>query len=179
MKWHSLAAAIVGCSFGVIAACSVGPAYHRPPCRSCSATCAISPPAASAAVHDPTGVWPSADWWHGFGSAKLDELIGEAERSNDDLAGAIARVREADAQVRIAGAALLPSLDVGATAERQRAQVSGLGPRVFNSFGPELSASYELDFWGKNRSALRATEESAMPPGRPRWPAATISKPWR
>jgi len=118
--------------------------------------------AASAAVHDPTGVWPSADWWHGFGSAKLDELIGEAERSNDDLAGAIARVREADAQVRIAGAALLPSLDVGATAERQRAQVSGLGPRVFNSFGPELSASYELDFWGKNRALRDAARAAAV-----------------
>ena len=163
MKWHSLAAAIVGCSFGVIAACSVGPAYHRPqialPAQWHDSAVGS---AASAAVHDPTGVWPSADWWHGFGSAKLDELIGEAERSNDDLAGAIARVREADAQVRIAGAALLPSLDVGATAERQRAQVSGLGPRVFNSFGPELSASYELDFWGKNRALRDAARAAAV-----------------
>ena len=53
--------------------------------------------------------------------ADLDELIAEAQRNNDDLAVAIARVQEADAQARIAGAALLPSLDFGADATRQRA----------------------------------------------------------
>jgi multidrug efflux system outer membrane protein len=77
------------------------------------------------------------------------------------LAGAVARVREADAQARIAGAPLLPSLDLGATATRERAQVSGAGPRVFNAFSPLLSASYELDFWGKNRSLRDAARAAA------------------
>jgi NodT family efflux transporter outer membrane factor (OMF) lipoprotein len=107
-------------------------------------------------------VWPAADWWQGFNSPQLDELIAAAERSNDDLAAAIARVQEADAQVRIAGAPLLPSLDLGATAARERAQVSGLGPRVFNAFSPELSASYELDFWGKNRALRNAARAAAQ-----------------
>jgi NodT family efflux transporter outer membrane factor (OMF) lipoprotein len=89
-------------------------------------------------------------------------LIAEAERNNDDLAGAIARVQEADAQARIAGAALLPSLDLGATATRERAQVTGMGPQVFNVFNPELSASYELDFWGKNRATRDAARAAAM-----------------
>jgi multidrug efflux system outer membrane protein len=92
----------------------------------------------------------------------LDDLIAEAEHSNDDLAGAIARVREADAQVRIAGAALLPSLDAGVTATRERAQVTGEGTRVFNNFNPELSASYELDFWGKNRALRNAARAAAL-----------------
>jgi multidrug efflux system outer membrane protein len=81
-------------------------------------------------------------------------LIAEAQRSNDDLAGAIARVQEADAQARIAGA---PSAALGRSGRGRHAparQVSGVGPEVYNVFNPEFSASYELDFWGKNR-ALR------------------------
>src|SRR5258708_20422170 len=90
-------------------------------------------------------------------------MIAEAERNNDDLAGAIARVQEADAQARIAGAALLPSVDLGATATRERAQSSSGsgGARVFNVFNPELSASYELDFWGKNRALPDAPRAAA------------------
>src|SRR5579863_3337370 len=154
MKWHPCALGVLG-SLGVLqAACSVGPAYHRPDIAPPSQWHETAGGGASAAR------WPAADWWHGFGSSKLDGLIAEAERNNDDLAGAIARVQEADAQARIAGAALLPSLDLGATATRQRAQVTGLGPRVYNTFNPELSASYELDFWGKNR-ALRDSARAA------------------
>src|ERR1700689_1055657 len=81
-------------------ACSVGPAYKQPD---------IPPPAAwrEAPPNDAQGVWPSADWWHGFGSQTLDDSVAEAQRSNDDLAAAVARVEEADAQARIAGAPLL------------------------------------------------------------------------
>jgi outer membrane protein, multidrug efflux system len=153
MNSHRFAAVLSGCLFLLLNACSVGPAYKRPD---------IAPPSK---WHESTGpdaatVWPAADWWHGFGSPQLDQFIGEAQTSNDDLAAAIARVTQADAQVRIAGAALLPSLDLGADATRQRAQVTGLGPQVFNIFNPQLTASYELDFWGKNR-ALRSSAQAA------------------
>jgi NodT family efflux transporter outer membrane factor (OMF) lipoprotein len=107
-------------------------------------------------------VWPEASWWHGFGSAQLDELIAEAERSNDDLQGAVARIEEADAQARIAGAPLFPALDLGANALRQRAQVSGAGPQVYNQFNPQFAASYELDFWGKNRALRDAARAAAL-----------------
>jgi outer membrane protein, multidrug efflux system len=168
MKWHPPKLAFVACVSAVWAGCSVGPAYKRPdiapPARwhesagDAGRDAAGTGPGATAAAT--ASVWPESEWWHGFGSAQLDELIAEAERSNDDLAGAIARVQEADAQARIAGAVLLPSLDAGASATRERAQVSGLGARVFNTFNPELTASYELDFWGKNR-ALRAAARAA------------------
>jgi NodT family efflux transporter outer membrane factor (OMF) lipoprotein len=158
MKWQPSGPALLG---GVVCAlltsCSVGPAYKRPD---------IAVPAQwheSAAGGASASVWPAADWWHGFGSAKLDELIAAAERNNDDLAGAIARVQEADAQARIAGAALLPSLDLGASATRERAKsTSGAGgAQLFNVFSPELSASYELDFWGKNRALRDAARAAA------------------
>jgi multidrug efflux system outer membrane protein len=149
------ATAACGCAIAALAACSVGPAYKRPDI------------AVPAKWHDPiadedSAVWPTPDWWHAFGSQKLDELITEAEHSNDDLAVAVARVQEADAQARIAGAPLLPSLDLGASATRQRAPVSGVGPQAYNVFNPELTASYELDFWGKNRAARRSALASAV-----------------
>jgi outer membrane protein, multidrug efflux system len=151
------ATAACGCAMAALAACSVGPAYKRPE---------IAVPATwhDPIAHEDSAVWPTPDWWHAFGSQKLDELITEAEHSNDDLAVAVARVQEADAQARIAGAPLLPSLDLGAGATRQRTPVSGTGtgPKVFNVFNPELTASYELDFWGKNRAARAAARATAV-----------------
>jgi multidrug efflux system outer membrane protein len=155
MNSYLSARVVCACALLALGACSVGPAYKRPD---------IPPPAVwrEAPPNDAAAIWPSADWWHGFGSQTLDDLIAEAQRSNDDLAVAIARVEEADAQARIAGAALLPSVDLGADATRQRAQVSGVGPETFNSFSPVLSASYELDFWGKNRALRAAARATAL-----------------
>jgi multidrug efflux system outer membrane protein len=130
-----------------LAACSLGPRYRRPD---------IPPPAAWRA--DEVGAqaaWPSSDWWHGFSSPQLNLLISEAQRANDDVAAAIARVREADAQARIAGAPLLPALSGSAAATRERQlNVTTAGTTTANDFSALLSASYELDFWGKNRAAL-------------------------
>jgi len=150
MQWQSCVRVLVGSTCAALVGCSVGTPYRRPD---------IPLPQE---WHEPApaSVWPSADWWHGFGSARLDELIAEAERSNDDLAGAIARVQEADAQARIAGAPLLPSVDLSGAATRERANVPITGPSVFNNFNPEINASYEIDFWGKNR-ALRDSGRAA------------------
>jgi len=159
MKWQPSGPALLG---GVVCAlltgCSVGPTYKRPDIALPTQWHETGGDGASGSV------WPAAEWWQGFGSAKLDELIAAAERNNDDLAAAIARVQEADAQARIAGAALLPSVDLGASATRERTKSnSGSGgAQVFNVFSPVLSASYELDFWGKNRALRDAARAAAV-----------------
>jgi multidrug efflux system outer membrane protein len=165
MTWQSRAQALGGLFCTAVAACSVGPTYHRPDIapptqwhEGADAT-AGSPAAGLPATASP---WPEAGWWHGFGSRRLDELIAEAERNNDDLAGAIARVREADAQARIAGAPLFPTLDLGADATRERTVVPGSAPRLTNIFNPQFTASYELDFWGKNRAQRNAARATAI-----------------
>jgi NodT family efflux transporter outer membrane factor (OMF) lipoprotein len=89
-------------------------------------------------------------------------LIAAAERNNDDLAAAVARVQEADAQARIAGAPLFPTIDLGTDGTRERTQVTGLGPRVSNVFNPQVTAAYELDFWGKNRAVRNAAQAAAL-----------------
>jgi multidrug efflux system outer membrane protein len=137
-----------------LSAC-LGPYYHRPD---------VPPPPAWLTQGDPNAVqWPNSDWWHGFASSDLDDFMAQAQAANDDLRAAIARVREADAQRRIAGAPLLPQLDAGATATRSRAPVAGGGPFLTgNEFYPLLSASYQLDFFGKNLATYRAAAATAQ-----------------
>ena len=159
----------------ILSGCSLGPRYRQPD---------IAPPVAwnGAAQSDPArnsvqGTWPSSDWWHGFNSSQLNELISEARGANDDLAAAIARVEEADAQAQVAGAPLLPTVSVGVAASRARgrAGISGAGgatgtagtvnaianPPTYNLFAPTLTASYELDFWGKFRALHDAARTAA------------------
>jgi NodT family efflux transporter outer membrane factor (OMF) lipoprotein len=137
-----------------LAGCSLGPRYRRP---------SIPPPPAwsnPTAATMPQG-WPSADWWIGFHSAELARLMTSGRAANDDLAAAIARVREAADQVTISTAPLLPSLGGDASGTRQRAiNISGPGALIYNEFAAGLDASYQLDFWGENR-AIRAAALAA------------------
>jgi NodT family efflux transporter outer membrane factor (OMF) lipoprotein len=145
----------------MLAACSVGAPYRKPQVPLPNAWDATSAAAQPALEADPSA-WPATDWWHRFGSSQLDDLIDQARRANDDLAAAMARVQEADAQLRIAGAPLLPTVDLGAAATRERTLVSGGGTAIYNVFSPVLTASYELDFWGKNRAARDAARALAV-----------------
>src|SRR6202048_948054 len=110
---------------------------------------------------------PTLDWWRGFRSAELTDLMQEAQRVNLDIAAAVARFVQADAQARIAGAALLPNLNGNGQESYSRtsgSSASGLtngGLEVVN-YTSSLSASYELDFWGKNRDATQAAEETSI-----------------
>jgi NodT family efflux transporter outer membrane factor (OMF) lipoprotein len=110
---------------------------------------------------------PTLDWWRGFRSRELTGLMEEAQTVNLDIAAATARFRQADAQARIAGAALLPSLSGSGQEAYSRtsgSSASGLtnGGREVVNYSASLSASYELDFWGKNRDAAQAAEETAV-----------------
>jgi NodT family efflux transporter outer membrane factor (OMF) lipoprotein len=111
---------------------------------------------------------PSLDWWRGFRSKELTELIEEARNSNLDIAAAVAQIEQADAQSRVAGAPLLPNVAANGSATHSRSSQT-LGSGFSTGGGSEhddltasLTASYEIDFWGKNRSALRAAEENAV-----------------
>jgi multidrug efflux system outer membrane protein len=109
---------------------------------------------------------PTLDWWRGFRSPELTVLMEEAQKVNLDIAAAVARFIQADAQARIAGAPLLPSLSGGGQEAYSRtsgSSASGLtnGGREVVNYSASLSASYELDFWGKNRDAAQAAEETS------------------
>src|SRR6476659_5313443 len=111
---------------------------------------------------------PPLDWWRAFRSRELTEIVEAARASNLDIAVAIARIVQADAQARVTGAALLPSANLNASATRSRSSQTlggtgvSAGPSERDNLQATLNASYEIDFWGKNRALLRAAEETAV-----------------
>lgn len=161
-----------GCSWGrwgrrvgrILAVCIVGSGLSGCILGSENPNPAVQIPGAyGAAPRNAEAAVPKLDWWSGFRSDELTDLIGQAQTSNLDIAVAYAQIIQADAQAGIAGAPLLPSLGGTATAERlrQASAVSGTHS-VFSQFNVGLTASYMLDFWGKNRAALYAAERNAI-----------------
>ena len=109
---------------------------------------------------------PSLDWWRGFRSAELTQLMEEAQTVNLDNPAALSGSVQADPQGRQARAALLPSVSPGESETYSRtsgSSSSGLtnGGREVVNYSASLSASYQLDFWGQNRDALQTAEETA------------------
>ncbi len=121
---------------------------------------------------------PAIDWWRDFKSSELTSLMDAAQLYNLDIAVAIAQIVQADAQVGVQGAPLFPSVTGTANAEQSRSASSGFsnnnlagtgltsvstggGGSTFSQYSLGLSASYMIDFWGKNRATLHAAEESA------------------
>ena len=101
---------------------------------------------------------PAPDWWRGFRSRELTALVERAQLANLDIAAAVARIEQADATTRITGAPLLPFLGANLSANR-----SGTGTNQGSSlYSAVLNASYEIDFWGKNRAALRSAEFASI-----------------
>ncbi|UVL96243.1 efflux transporter outer membrane subunit [Pseudomonas siliginis] len=134
------------------------------------AACSSPAPRLDSGVQPPSA-WQSADshgalqsnrqWWTQFGSPELERLVEQARLGSYDLAAAVARVRQAEASATIAGAPLLPELKAGLNANRQKL-IHGKGysqldvspeNRSLDYYDAELSASYEIDFWGGKRAA--------------------------
>ena len=142
----------IGIGIGIGCAVLAGCAQTMPP--------APSPPPA---VAMPAGWAPgeTADgsqgldpaWWNRFGSAELARLVRQGQASNLELAAALSRVRQAEAQARIAGVALLPTVDFGSGADRVLPIGSGSSGM---SASAQLQVAYEVDFWGKNKAGVAA-----------------------
>jgi len=110
----------------------------------------------------PTGEWPIDLWWSKYKDPQLDILVSEALQDSPNLNVAQARVRRAQAVTQIAGAPLLPQVDLNAALGAQRLSYNYLSAptsvvRGWNDFGQaSLDIRWEVDFWGKYRSGLAA-----------------------
>ncbi len=118
--------------------------------------------ASSASFAAPVAAWPADGWWRSYGDAQLDSLIDEALRDSPNLAIAQARLHQAEAMTQFAGATRLPEVTGSAAFNEAKQSYNYLMPRAavpkdWNDYGlATLNLSWELDFWGKNRSALAA-----------------------
>ena len=100
-------------------------------------------------------------WWQSFNSDELDCLVAEAISGNFDIRTAWSRLKQADAVARKAGADLRPTVDYSGGAQKkwQQTRADNTGTLSWDSetWSTGLSASYEVDLWGRLKS-LRAAE---------------------
>ena len=116
-------------------------------------------------ARDDTGGRPELAWWTDFGDAALDDVVQAALRQNYDLQAAAARLEQALADSRIAGADLHPTLQVGLNGSQRKQNFIGFPipgaedrvlSTVFTNYGVSLDLTWEADLWGRLRSGARA-----------------------
>ena len=100
------------------------------------------PAAYRATAATATAAWPAADWWTGFGSPELNALIDRARTRNFDIQAAIARSGRPTRQVRIAGAALLPTLNGTASARWEHLGIDTSNSTFRGGAGGNASADF-------------------------------------
>ena len=121
----------------------------------------VLPPAAWRT--DLKGVAPlDAAWWRLFGDPQLAALVEAALANNTDIAIAAARVREARAQVGLARAALVPTLEAGAGASEARS-INAFGQgSTSTSAQPTVQAAYEVDLFGRIADQVSAARNAYL-----------------
>jgi NodT family efflux transporter outer membrane factor (OMF) lipoprotein len=110
-------------------------------------------------------------WWQGFNDPLLNELIDKALAANYDLKIATARVREANAMVTVADAALYPSLDFSLSGGREKridrivGVPSGQGIKLItptaDAVSGGLAARWEIDLFGGRHLEAEAAAAQA------------------
>jgi len=100
-------------------------------------------------------------WWRNFHDSNLNRYVDQALKNNSDVLIARERINEYQARVYAADGSLFPSLDAGVTGTRARSQSAATGLPVYGTlYKGSLTASYDVDIWGVNRSTSRAAEAS-------------------
>ncbi len=116
-----------------------------------------------------TTVATKEQWWQDFNDPVLSELIELALRSNNNLAAATIRVKRAQLSARLTDTNRTPSVSVGATNSISRDLQNHVETKTS---GASVTASYELDLWGKLASARDASSWEAEATESDRWSTA-------
>jgi multidrug efflux system outer membrane protein len=157
LRWRGLVAAVLVLS---ISGCTVGPNYKRPDVD--VPTTYRAAPVSDAAAN-PSPALGEAKWFDVFQDEQLQILIRVALQQNFDLRIAATRVLQAQAQLGITRADQFPNLSAGAGIGTQRQAATVLFHGFEETTGQvSLSASWELDFWGKYRRATEAARANLL-----------------
>src|SRR5471030_3158408 len=155
----------------VLAGCSMAPTYNKPDVNAPAAykeNAASAPPAANWKTAQPSEQIARGVWWTVFDDAALNELEQRALKANQSLKAAAARVQEARAFQQSARAGLFPTLDAGAGAQRGRpSRISeglpdGAPLPIQNTYTAGLTASYEVDLFGRVADSVKAAGAQAQ-----------------
>ncbi len=136
-----------------VANCMVGPNYNKP----AAPTQAHFKELKGWTPAVPSDAAPKGDWWMVFNDQRLNALEQRAMAANQTIAAQAATYDQARALVDEARAALFPVL--GATGGASRA---GTGHAALSTVSGELTASWEIDVWGKIRRQVQSSEATAQ-----------------
>ena len=148
----------------LLSACAVGPDYQRPE---------LAVPQQFNAVDGWTQANPSdalerGAWWELYADPQLNALVAKLNSNNQSVAQAEAQFRQAQALVRNARGAFLPSADlsVGKTRSSQgtgssNSSLTSSSSGIRDTLNAQVGVSWEADVWGKLRRGLEANEASA------------------
>ncbi|MDT6960685.1 efflux transporter outer membrane subunit [Cupriavidus sp. SZY C1] len=157
----SFSAVALACA--LLAGCAVGPDYQRP-----DAPVPKAFKEAGDAMPAWTGDWKTAepqdtmarpDWWRAFDDPVLDGLMSQVQVSNQNIKAAEAVYRQATAALAAARAGYFPT--VGANAGVSRG-ASSSGGRITNGQNATLSATWEIDVWGRIRRQVESAQAGAQ-----------------
>lgn len=141
----------------VLAGCSVGPDYQRP--------------SASVPLHykeakgwqraTPLDEQSKGEWWAVYHDDTLSQLLSQVSLTNQNVANYAAQYRQAQALVAQSRAALFPSLGYDASGTRSGSRTAAGSRTTSDSQSAQLSASWEVDLWGKLRRTKEENSASA------------------
>ena len=138
----------VGALALLVSGCMLGPDYFRP---------AVDTPPAWRVNDQEAHTAIDAAWWRQFGDPQLDALVDEALSANLDLLIASERIAEYAGRLGVARSDLFPQVGAGYDVARQRNTPPGAtSTSIYNSYGAVLSASWEIDLWGRIRRQTEA-----------------------
>ncbi|MFL6605789.1 MAG: efflux transporter outer membrane subunit [Steroidobacteraceae bacterium] len=154
-----------------VSGCAVGPSYRKP-----TTTLDTFHSAGAMQARPTSAPAPTLEtWWDGFKDPMLSRIVQQAREQNLDLAAALARVQQARAAARGAGAQLLPTIDLNGQATRIHESLESSTGQIashlpgFNRnqsiYAAGLGASWELDLFGglrRGREAASAEADAAV-----------------
>jgi multidrug efflux system outer membrane protein len=137
----------------------LGPDYQRP---------AVDAPAAFRFEPKEVADTANTEWWKQFGDPVLDSLIAEALANNRNVKVAAANVEQAAGFLTQTRSALFPQVGYNAAGQRERVSESGgtplarLLPNPETAYQAALSASWEIDLWGRIRRQSEAARANLL-----------------
>ena len=134
--------------------CMIGPDYVRP--------AVDTPPAWRISEQDAKDLADTA-WWEQFNDPVLNDLVVRALAENKDLLIASARIEEYAGRYGVSRADLFPQFALGYDVYKQKNTVPGTGRKdIYNSYDTLLSASWEIDLWGRIRRQNEAARADLL-----------------
>jgi len=140
----------------LLCACTIGPDYVKP---------TVETPATWTVPYDAAADMVNTAWWQQFNDPVLDELIATALAENLDIKAATARVDQFLGQYRTTRSEFFPQIGASASAYRQKDTETGQYPgddSSYSSYQGALSATWEIDLWGRIRRANEAAQAEIL-----------------